>query len=289
MSLFICSHCNDERKNNRSLKAHERYCKYNPNRSYRDYSHMGYLGNLKSRITKCKKIETLKTSYENNPTRCKNCDNVIEYDKRKNVFCSKRCSGSYNNKKRDCKPGPIKGTPNKIKVGETSFPRKVFNDLNPKYVLHRKSCTECSLYFWTENKKKKTCSEKCKSAIFSKTAKNNPKMGGNKNKRAYGWYISNSAGKVWLESSWEYKVAASLDANDVKWERPKFLTYGNKKYFPDFYLSDYDVYLDPKNSYLRELDAQKIQLVQEQNDVLIILLDECQLEWGAIKNLINAP
>ena len=38
--------------------------------------------------------------YNKNPTTCTNCSDVLIYDKRKNKFCSKSCSASYNNKNR---------------------------------------------------------------------------------------------------------------------------------------------------------------------------------------------
>lgn len=288
MSIFICSYCYSERKNNRSLKAHESFCKSNPDRSSHDHSKAGSLGNRKSRITNAKKREDQKLTYEKNAIQCLNCNKSLPYDKRKNKFCSNSCSASYNNKSRKCKPGPNKGSPNKIKIGDSSLPRKLFNQLKPKYVLYRQLCSECKLYFWSQ-KKSKTCTKECRSKIYSRTAKNNPKMGGNKNTKAHGWYKSNIAGKVWLESSWEYKVAKSLDSSDIKWERPKYLKYGDKKYFPDFYLVDYNVYLDPKNPYLQKQDYQKIQQARHENNVSILLLNEDQLEWNVIERLITAP
>ena len=39
--------------------------------------------------------------YNNNPNYCKECNNVLPYNKRKNKFCSLSCSAKHNNKKRD--------------------------------------------------------------------------------------------------------------------------------------------------------------------------------------------
>lgn len=87
-----------------------------------------------------------------------------------------------------------------------------------------------------------------------------------------------------LESSWELELAKDLDANDIKWVRPDPIIYyddsGQKRrYYPDFYLTDYNVYLDPKNEYVRIKDKKKIQWVIDQNDVKIILLNKHQLSW----------
>ena len=113
-------------------------------------------------------------------------------------------------------------------------------------------------------------------------------MGGNKNTRAYGWYESPTAGRVWLESSYEVKVAKDLDLNGIHWTRPEYLPYGNgKKYFADFYLKEQNVYLDPKNIYLIQKDNDKIQQVMRENNVQIIVLDKTQLSWGQIRIMLD--
>lgn len=66
-----------------------------------------------------------------------------------------------------------------------------------------------------------------------------------------------------LESSWEVEMAAWLDKNQIAWIRPKHLpwldsTGKKRKYFPDFYLPDYDIYLDPKNPYQIQLGKEKL-------------------------------
>lgn len=97
---------------------------------------------------------------------------------------------------------------------------------------------------------------------------------------------------VTLDSSWELKVAKDLDSNGIAWIRPGALSYideSNQKrhYFPDFYLVEFNVYLDPKNDYVKKRDFGKIQRVQEQNDVLIYCLNKHQLSWKEIQSLIG--
>lgn len=101
-------------------------------------------------------------------------------------------------------------------------------------------------------------------------------------------------------SSYEIKLAKSLDENNIKWVKPERLPYIAKdntkhNYTPDFYLPEYDVYLDPKNDYLIENinptlgynDVEKIHWVMEQNNVKIIVLNKNELEWNVVKNKIN--
>ena len=110
---------------------------------------------------------------------------------------------------------------------------------------------------------------------------------GNKNSYAHGWYESPTAGRVWLESSYEYSVAKELDENQVNWTRPKHFEYeldGKiKRYFPDFYLNEFDVYLDPKNDYLISKDSLKIEAVQISNNISVLILSKDELTWEAIK------
>lgn len=105
-------------------------------------------------------------------------------------------------------------------------------------------------------------------------------------------------GKV-LGSSYELAVAKSLDENNITWDTCKRIRYidpfgKERTYTPDFYLFDYDVYLDPKNDFLIEKinpalgfnDLDKIKLVEEQHNIRIIVLNNKQLEWDIIRNLI---
>ena len=102
-----------------------------------------------------------------------------------------------------------------------------------------------------------------------------------------------------LDSSYEVTVAKSLDCNSVKWQRCDRFQYttpnGDTHYYtPDFYLPEYDIYLDPKNNYLITnvnpalgyKDSEKITWVMQQNNIRILILDSSQLNWECIKNLI---
>lgn len=96
---------------------------------------------------------------------------------------------------------------------------------------------------------------------------------------------------IWLDSKWEERVAKSLDEHLILWERPKVGFIWNdlgNKYYPDFYLVDYDVYLDPKNPYLQIKDATKILESQIRNNIKVIVLSENELSWDIIHHLINS-
>lgn len=93
---------------------------------------------------------------------------------------------------------------------------------------------------------------------------------------------------VILESTYELFLAKELDKNNISWIRPKRLYWIDKTgkqrhYTPDFYLVDYDIYLDPKNDYLIKIDSEKIILCSDQNNVKILILSKNELSWEIIK------
>lgn len=109
-----------------------------------------------------------------------------------------------------------------------------------------------------------------------------------------GWHASRSFdyNGIRLDSSYEVKFAEDLDKNKIKWSRPKPLLYKlndeEHRYYPDFYLDDYGVYVDTKNDYLINhvnpkygiTDVEKINLVSQQNNVKIYILDKNNLLWS---------
>lgn len=105
--------------------------------------------------------------------------------------------------------------------------------------------------------------------------------------RSQKFQVTDSFGnKVTLQSSYELACSKILDSLSINWIRPKSLKYNGKRYFPDFYLPDYDLYLDPKNDYLALKDAQKIDCVQQQNNVKVYILTKEMLNEEYIQNLV---
>lgn len=76
-----------------------------------------------------------------------------------------------------------------------------------------------------------------------------------------------------MESSWEVNIATLLDSKQIKWIRPAPIKWNDNSeklryYYPDFYLPDFGVYLDPKNPYCMEKDAEKMKEVSKQIEVI---------------------
>ncbi len=95
-----------------------------------------------------------------------------------------------------------------------------------------------------------------------------------------------------MHSSYEIAVAQDLDTCGIAWIRPKSAMLWvdvrgeSHRYYADFYLPDYGVFLDPKNAFLIQKDKMKIQAVREQNGVSLLVLSKDQLRWETIKSLI---
>ena len=78
---------------------------------------------------------------------------------------------------------------------------------------------------------------------------------------------------VLMDSSWEVKLAMWLDERSISWTRPGPFVYDdNRCYFPDFYLPEFNVYVDTKNDYLIQVDSEKVVKAALQNNVEIIIL-----------------
>lgn len=105
-----------------------------------------------------------------------------------------------------------------------------------------------------------------------------------------------------LDSSYELEVAKELKENNVAFVvHPKGLNYiGSdgklRTYFPDFYLEDYNIFLDPKNDFLLSekykyqglSTKEKIERVETYNNVKVILLSKENLSFEKIMECIRA-
>lgn len=115
-----------------------------------------------------------------------------------------------------------------------------------------------------------------------------------------GWHTSRSFlyKGVILDSSYEKTLAEDLDRNNIKWERPRPFLYilngEQHRYYPDFFLPEFSVYIDTKNDFLINninpklgiSDVEKIKLVSEQNHVKILILDKNSLTWDKAKTFL---
>lgn len=88
---------------------------------------------------------------------------------------------------------------------------------------------------------------------------------------------------IMMDSKWEVELAKRLDDLNIKWIRPGPIKWIDKQgishnYFPDFYLPDYDLYLDPKNPQAIRVQKEKLDClsVQYSNIVILESLEQCK-------------
>ena len=131
----------------------------------------------------------------------------------------------------------------------------------------------------TEESKKKL-SESMKNAVIKyPDSYSSSNVNGRVKHYQYNGYI--------LDGTWEVEVAKYLDSKNIKWEKPsKGFEYewnnSSHIYFPDFYLPDYNYYIEVKG-YQRERDIHKWNVV----DNLIIIKEN---EINEIrKNIYQLP
>jgi hypothetical protein len=127
--MVKCKFCDKEYDNKSQLGGHIVYCIENPN-----------------------KRKTLKDTYYNSPKKCKQCDSIIQFDKRENDFCNSSCSATFNNNIRDWRP-------------DNHFKETLSNKFTliakENYKLNPKKCKQCDSNLSYENRKEKFCSKEC--------------------------------------------------------------------------------------------------------------------------------
>lgn len=211
---------------------------------------------------------------------CKFCEKVCKNDnslRNHERLCKKNPNKQelinnfieYNKKRKDLN---IKGVNQYTKAKELGLPKPIISDET------RKKISESSKNrIWTEEQKRKH-SDSMKKAVENHPdsyTKNNV-VGRVKNVEYNG---------VKFKGRWEVIVAKWLDQNRIKWlHEYKSFSYewnGIRKYYPDFYLPDFDLFLEVKG-YETERDLAKWNSV---SNLIVFKLNEIK----KIKSDITTP
>ena len=241
------------------------------------------------------KIERI-AEYDKFPTLCANCLTAIPYSKKQNKFCCKSCAGMFNNRIRH-ESGWTRSEESRKQTSisakkffaqltsEEKALRKVSKPVRPKNPEVEFTCPHCNTTKMIPyiKRRMKTCgSDDCK--IYASVGIRNYKNG----RRIITWLYNPYEDKeVLLESSWEVTIAKLLIEKKIEWIRPKFIKWIDatgitRRYFPDFYLPKFDMYLDPKNAW--GMANSKAKMLAVSNKINIVY-GELQLVEDYINSL----
>jgi len=212
-------------------------------------------------------LNSLKEKYNKEPKKCKECLNNIDYEKRRNSFCSSKCSAIYNNKIRGTRSNETKKKISLSLMGKKTT-RKNIKKQN-KFISTK--CVICGNIFLTlkrgkykgKSRIRKTCSDKCYSLLLSNNM--NERIVSGKHK---GWQSRN------IDSYPEKFFKNVLENNNIKYEFNKSISKKslglcyNSNYFLDFYLPEKNIDL--------EIDGQQHKLKEriESDEIR----DKCLIE-----------
>lgn len=253
---IICEECGLTFDNIKIKANHVRW-KHRNNDSFKETIRVSTINRYEEKQGKIKTFEV----------KCYWCQKIFlvkekekKFPMKEKYFCPKRCCGQYSR----------------------SFltKEKQLEGMKKYYLLHppqgntiyNLKCVICNTDFKNNNKNVKTCGEECYKKLCSKNSKENPNCGGETNYKKYRYK------GIWMDSSWEKELAEWMDKNNILWERDRkhilWWTDENgkkRRYYPDFYLPTYNLYVDTKNPYLMEYDKNKISCVLKENNVQIIV------------------
>jgi len=225
--------------------------------------------------------------------KCKQCEQLI-FSSFVKSFCDSSCAALYNNAMRPAgHPSRIQNNQSRsTKAIKSSLQNKTKRDAASLKFTKVSQCKSCSKWF---PGRRKTCSTECLITHLTTIANARPKHFRPANR------INIVYNGVKLGSEYELTVCKSLDANNISWNVPSWFTYPDlngkfHKYYPDLYLPEYDIYLDPKNDYLINnpnpyhgyCDLDKIKWAENFNNITVIVLSKDNLDWQSIKSILSA-
>lgn len=178
--------------------------------------------------------------------------------------------------------------PNKIKTNHSEETKKKLSTVmkivnsNSKRVWKsetinklKKSSKDFNEKYWSDEKRKEH------SLLMMSVIKENPNSYSVNNVSGRAKIIEYNGKK--LKGNWELFIAKLLDNFDIKWTNdikpiPYFWNNTWHLYFPDFYLTDYDKYIEVKG-YERERDRKKWEnvknlIVIKEKDIDILKINE---------------
>jgi hypothetical protein len=219
----------------------------------------GIFDNLfKKQIRLCKRKE------------CKNKFEVILSDPKQ--YCSKSCSATENNLKRGKHSELVK-----LKISNSLKDKPNKYKGIKKIPLLEIHCVKCDKIFYRERwMKRKFCSVKCAMAVIG------GKPTSPKASRGISGIRDDISKEIYFYSRWEANFARILNFSNIDWiYQARTFDLKGHTYTPDFYLPDYDVWIEIKNflsEYSKNRDEKFRELYPKLKLILILKEDYLKLQ-----------
>lgn len=229
----------------------------------------------KRQLTKIRKEYGLNRIYLKFETTCRFCNKPHIYSaiKEKDVyFCNVKCSVSIRKKSEETKI-------------------KISNKLKDYFSKNKvdKFCLECNTDIKNKRSSIKFCSRSCANT-HNKSKLSEGRIKYLENSKHINWIdsynINNELIKV--QGNWENELAKSLNRLDILYKRKSVSINGINKYTPDFYIPDYDIFIEVKG-FLYEKDKYKmLKAIDNNKDMdLRIIFDIKEIKNLTMFDFIN--
>ena len=197
---------------------------------------------------------------------CENCNTPHDGSYGSGRFCSSKCARGFSTKAK------------RVEINEKVRCKLLRNDYSDRI------CKTCNLLYTPKSKKQKYCSHLCSpkrtTLGMTWTVKDSSKMGG---PRPGGGrsipieYISEIAGIMKLNKD-EIEVAECLDSIKVNWQRNNSSGFSyinlkgkSRKFYPDFYLPEENLYIEFKGWVTKEM-THKMNDALSKNDFNLLIV-----------------
>jgi len=216
---------------------------------------------------------TLKTYYCINS----NCNNTVSY--RAYRYGSGLCNPC-------CKLGRILTKETKVKIGKGNSGKK--NGHYKNGIKNRKVyCIDCGKLLKNNYSKRcKSCSSKERLNRPEEKLKSRLRVLGNKNPmfgKLPKWGIVGSYKKTKCRSFYELNFARFLTCSHIKWKyESKTFDLGNTTYTPDFYLPEFDTYIEIKGIWIHDAKEKFNNFKKKYKDIKIKIFNQEELNRKGI-------
>ena len=196
---------------------------------------------------------------------CENCGSTHDGRFGSGRFCSKQCSRSFSTKSK-----------------RKEINKKISKALSKEKIFFSNECVICGKKFESVGFKRKVCSDICKASYSSVIQSGKEKKKGSERKKGSGglrdgggrsrvFEYTSRFGEMMKLNKEEIEVAKVLDESGRKWHRNwrGFSYEETKKFYPDFYVEDLDVYIEYKG-WLTDAMRKKIKNSNLKNLIVVV-------------------